>query len=87
MGVLYILSAASSDYWMHSILRGCYRISQDYLITKGGSAEDSERITKKDMPYVLGMILPDIIALILLMFGLIDSASANASLLNNFDFD
>ena len=41
--------------------------------------------TKKDFPYVLGMIVLDIVAPILLMFGLLDSASSNASLLNNFE--
>ena len=44
-----------------------------------------ERITKKDMPNVLGMIVLDICAPILLMFGLLYSASSNASLLNNFE--
>lgn len=56
-----------------------------FLITKRGAVDTSEKITKKDMPYVLGMIILDIIAPILLMFGLLDSASANASLLNNFE--
>ena len=42
-------------------------------------------ITKNSLPYIIGMILLDIAAPILLMFGLIDSASSNASLLNNFE--
>lgn len=37
------------------------------------------------MPYVVGMIVLDVAAPILLMFGLLDSASSNASLLNNFE--
>jgi drug/metabolite transporter (DMT)-like permease len=56
-----------------------------FLITKRGAIDTGEKITKQDMPYVLGMIILDIIAPILLMFGLLDSASANASLLNNFE--
>ena len=57
-----------------------------YLITKRKNKEQQEeKITKKDLPYVLGMIILDIIAPILLMFGLLDTASTNASLLNNFE--
>ena len=44
-----------------------------------------ETFNKKDLPYVLGMIILDIIAPILLMFGILESASANATLLNNFE--
>lgn len=56
-----------------------------FLITKKNQKEANEKFTKKDLPYVLGMIGLDIIAPILLMFGLLDSASSNASLLNNFE--
>lgn len=42
-------------------------------------------ITKKDAPYVLGMVLLDIAAPIALMFGLKLTTPANASLLNNFE--
>ena len=56
-----------------------------YLLTKNKSEDVSEKITKKDMPNVLSMILLDILAPIFLMFGLLDSASSNASLLNNFE--
>lgn len=56
-----------------------------FLITKGKDREAYERITKKDLPNVLGMIVLDIAAPLLLMFGLLDSASSNASLLNNFE--
>ncbi|MDV0443219.1 DMT family transporter [Methanorbis rubei] len=40
---------------------------------------------KKDLPYVIGMILLDIAAPVLLMFGLTMTTAANASLLNNFE--
>lgn len=56
-----------------------------YLISKKKEKEVDEKITKKDFPYVIGMILLDIIAPILLMFGLLDSLSTSASLLNNFE--
>ena len=60
-------------------------ISIVFLLTKKKNKELNEKITKKDLPNVLGMIVLDIIAPILLMFGLLDSASSNASLLNNFE--
>ena len=47
--------------------------------------EKSEKITKKVMPYVIGMILLDVAAPILLMLGLRHTGAANASLLNNFE--
>lgn len=56
-----------------------------FLITKNKDNETHEKISKKDLPNVLGMIVLDIVAPILLMFGLLDSASSNASLLNNFE--
>ncbi len=42
-------------------------------------------LTKKELPYTIGMIVLDIAAPILLMFGLRLTSSANASLLNNFE--
>ncbi len=44
-----------------------------------------ERLCKRDLPYTLGMIVLDIAAPILLMFGLVSTTSSNASLLNNFE--
>ena len=44
-----------------------------------------EKIEKKDIKYVIGMIVLDIAAPILLMFGLKASDSSSASLLNNFE--
>lgn len=43
------------------------------------------KITSKELPYVAGMILLDIAAPILLMFGLTMTTSENAALLNNFE--
>lgn len=42
-------------------------------------------ITKKELPYVISMILLDIAAPLCLMIGLTMTTSANASLLNNFE--
>ena len=42
-------------------------------------------LTKKDLPYTIGMVLLDIAAPICLMFGLTRTTAANASLLNNFE--
>ena len=43
------------------------------------------RLTRKDLPYTLGMLALDIAAPILLMIGLTRTTAANASLLNNFE--
>lgn len=56
-----------------------------FLLTKNKKLEQSEKYTKKDLPYVIGMIVLDIIAPILLMFGIMDSTSSSATLLNNFE--
>ena len=56
-----------------------------FLLTPKKSQDNCEPITKKDMPFVFGMIVLDIIAPILLMFGLLEGASSSASLLNNFE--
>ncbi len=45
----------------------------------------AERLTKKDLPFVIGMIVLDIAAPIFLMLGLNYGSSANASLLGNFE--
>lgn len=50
-----------------------------------GTRERGEALTRKELPYTLGMILLDIAAPILLMLGLLKTNSANASLLNNFE--
>ena len=47
--------------------------------------EKSERLSKKDLPFVIGMIVLDIAAPIFLMLGVSYGSSANASLLGNFE--
>ena len=50
-----------------------------------GRVRTETRLTGKDLPYILGMVLLDIAAPILLMIGLSRTTAANASLLNNFE--
>ena len=45
----------------------------------------TQMLTRKDLPYVIGMIVLDIAAPILLMLGISYGSSANASLLGNFE--
>lgn len=47
--------------------------------------EKGEPLTRRELPYTIGMIVLDIAAPILLMLGLERTNSANASLLNNFE--
>jgi len=50
-----------------------------------GKAQKQERLTKKELPYTIGMVVLDILAPIFLMLGIARTNSANASLLNNFE--
>ena len=47
--------------------------------------DKSERLTKQDLPYTVGMILLDIVAPIFLMIGIKMGTASNASLLGNFE--
>lgn len=47
--------------------------------------EKAERLTKAELPYIVGMIVLDIAAPIFLMLGISYGSSANASLLGNFE--
>ena len=50
-----------------------------------GKAVSTEPLTKKELPYSIAMVVLDIIAPILLMFGIQSSNAANVSLINNFE--
>lgn len=50
-----------------------------------GKATPTEPLTKKELPYTVAMVVLDIIAPILLMFGIKSSNAANVSLINNFE--
>lgn len=46
---------------------------------------EEKNLTKKELPYIVGMVLLDILAPIFAMLGLSMTTAANASLLNNFE--
>lgn len=50
-----------------------------------GKAQKQECLTKKELPYTIGMVVLDILAPIFLMMGIARTNSANVSLLNNFE--
>jgi drug/metabolite transporter (DMT)-like permease len=50
-----------------------------------GKETQREPLTKKELPYTVAMVVLDIIAPILLMFGIRSSNAANVSLINNFE--
>lgn len=50
-----------------------------------GKEKSQERLTKKELPYTVAMVVLDIAAPILLMSGIARANSANVSLLNNFE--
>lgn len=52
-------------------------------ISKKGQKE--QPLTRRDIPYTIGMVLLDIAAPICMMIGLTATTAANASLLNNFE--
>ncbi|MBR0121248.1 MAG: DMT family transporter [Clostridia bacterium] len=54
-------------------------------LMSGKKQEKSEKLTSKDLPFVIGMIVLDIAAPVFLMFGISYGTSANASLLGNFE--
>lgn len=47
--------------------------------------DKTERLTKRELPYTIGMIVLDILAPIFLMIGIDIGSAANASLLGNFE--
>ena len=49
------------------------------------TATKEEKLTRSDIPYAVAMVLLDIIAPILMMFGLKSTSAANTALLNNFE--
>lgn len=59
-----------------------YGIAEKSIVKK---QKKRNHLTKKEVPYTVAMVVLDIIAPILLMFGVAITHSANASLLNNFE--
>lgn len=56
-----------------------------YLLSKSRRKTEEKPLTKRELPFTVGMIALDIAAPIFLMAGLTSATSANASLLNNFE--
>ena len=56
-----------------------------FSLTPPGRESKDPPLTRRELPYTLGMIVLDIAAPIFLMLGLNSAASANVSLLNNFE--
>lgn len=52
---------------------------------KTGKLREEMKLTKKEIPFTIGMVVLDILAPIFLMVGLTMTTPANASLLNNFE--
>lgn len=56
------------------------------LVRRGlGKGRAEQKLTRKDLPFTVGMIVLDIAAPVCLMVGLTTTSPANASLLNNFE--
>jgi drug/metabolite transporter (DMT)-like permease len=53
--------------------------------SKISKKDKKEKLSKKELPYTIAMIVLDIIAPIFMMLGLSTANSSNASLLNNFE--
>ena len=91
--ILYALSTPISKILMTqippSLLAGLLYLGAGFgmlpisLVKKSGSA--FRKIDKKDLPYIIGMIILDIAAPVFLMIALSGSAAANISLINNFE--
>ena len=73
MAVLLYLGAGAGVFLMGAAQRAAGREKQE------------RPLTRKELPYTVGMVVLDIAAPIFLMVGLTRTTAANASLLNNFE--
>ena len=64
---------------------GLGMLAVGFLQKRAGTAGKEKPLTKKELPYTVGMVVLDIMAPISLMSGLMMTTAANASLLNNFE--
>ena len=89
--LLYALSSPISKLLLEfigpTLMAACLYLGAGFglLLVKKTKKTKEEKLEKKDMPYVIGMVVLDIIAPILLMMGLTITSSSNAALLNNFE--
>lgn len=56
-----------------------------FVENRNGYAAREQKLTKRELPYTIGMILLDIAAPIALMMGISRTSAATVSLLNNFE--
>lgn len=64
---------------------GLGMLAMGFVRRAAGRPSGEQKLARKDWPYVLGMIVLDILAPIFLMIGLSRTTAENASLLNNFE--
>lgn len=64
---------------------GLGMLAVGFLQKRAGTEGKEKPLTKKELPYTVGMVVLDIMAPISLMSGLMMTTAANASLLNNFE--
>lgn len=75
-----------SPYLMAALLYLGAGIGMTAVRAASPSKRAEERpLTKVDSPYIFGMVVLDIAAPILLMYGLLNSPASSVSLLNNFE--
>jgi len=79
-------------YMPSTLMAGCLYLGAGlgmlpiFLVRRAGRTHSKEeRLSRRDLPYTLGMILLDIAAPICLLAGLSRTSAASASLLNNFE--
>jgi Permeases of the drug/metabolite transporter (DMT) superfamily len=83
-----ILLAGLSPALMASLLylgAGCGMLIIQIIGAFGKRQRMEAKITRKELPYLTAMVLLDVAAPILLMFGLAASAASSVSLLSNFE--
>ena len=74
-----------SPYLMAALLYLGTGIGMTAVRSVTGAGRREEPYGRKDLPYVVAMVVLDIAAPILLMYGLLSSPASSVSLLNNFE--
>ena len=74
-----------SPYLMAALLYLGTGIGMTAVRSFTGAGRREEPYGRKDLPYVVAMVVLDIVAPILLMYGLLSSPASSVSLLNNFE--
>ena len=93
---LYALNAPASKLLLQSVPpsmmaallyqgAGMGMLAMGLIRKAAGRPSAEQRLARRDWPYILGMIVLDVLAPIFLMIGISRTTAANASLLNNFE--